>query len=307
MVFDIKTAAIGLSMLTASVANAQSSLSNHTLEHEHRVRTFIRYVPAAVLKSTKPVELLVLLHGGGGAGRSMMRYTRFNRLAREFGFIVLYPSGLTGHWNDGRPHYQGVDDVGFILKSIDQTIADTGLVDNSRVFLAGMSNGGHMSQRLACEHADRFAGLAVVTAQFTPQLITKCRPSRPLAAIYLNGTEDPLVPYNGGPIAPQWGGRGHATATAETMRFWRRLNGCSLSPTRKPLSDQDADDGLHIEQLDWRDCAPNAPLRLFSIVGGGHTWPGKIQYLPESVIGRTSKDVDGSRLIWNFFNQSVKR
>jgi len=305
MVFGIRVAVIGLSMLIACVANAQSGLSTHTLEHDHRARSYIRYVPPAVLQSTKPVEMVVMLHGGGGAGPSMMRYTRFNRLAREFGFIVLYPSGLNRHWNDGRPHYQGVDDVGFILRSIDQTIGDTGRVDRSRIFLAGMSNGGHMSQRLACEQADRFAGIAVVTAQFTPQLIVKCRPSRPLGVLYMNGTEDPLVPYDGGPIAAQWGARGQATATAETLEFWRRRNGCALSPSRTPLPDLDADDGLHIDQLDWRDCAPNAPLRLFKIVGGGHTWPGKIQYMPESVIGRTANDVDGSRLIWHFF-QSIR-
>ncbi len=298
----IGLAAIGLGMLIGSTATAQTSLSSHTLTHDDRTRTFLRYVPAAVSESTTPVELLVLLHGGGGAGPTMMRYTRFNALAREFGFIVLYPSGLSRQWNDGRQHYQGVDDVRFILAMIDKTVAETGRVDEARIFLAGMSNGGHMSQRLACEKADRFAGIAIVTSQFTSQLIAKCRPSRRLAVLYLNGTEDPLVPYDGGTIAPQWGGRG--TATDQTIEFWRRHNRCERSAKRTLLGDLDDGDGTRIEQLDWPDCAPSAPLRLFRIIGGGHTWPGKMQYLPQSVIGRTSHDADGSRLIWQFFRST---
>lgn len=299
-------AAVALSLLTglAVTAHAQSGLSSHTLTHDDQTRTYLRYLPPAVSRSGAAVELMVLLHGGGGAGPSMMRYTRFNALAREFGFITLYPSGLSRQWNDGRQHYQGVDDVRFILAMIDKTVAETGRVDEARIFLAGMSNGGHMSQRLACEKAERFAGIAVVTSQFTSQLIAKCRPSRRLAVLYLNGTEDPLVPYDGGTIAPQWGGRGTATATDQTIEFWRRHNGCERSPKRTLLGDLDDGDGTRIEQLDWPDCAPSAPLRLFRIVGGGHTWPGKMQYLPQSVIGRTSHDADGSRLIWQFFRST---
>lgn len=294
-------AAIIMCILFPSLAFAEEGLSTHLLTHDGIERIYLRYVPPAARRADEPVQLVVLLHGGGGAGGSMMRYTRFNRLASESGFVVIYPSGLNRHWNDGREPYQGVDDVGFILKAIRQTIAETGQVDESRIFVAGMSNGGHMSQRLACEQAGLFAGVAVITAQFTPELIASCRPSRPLAVLYLNGTEDPLVPYDGGAIAPKWGSRGTATSTAETIAFWRHHNRCGEIPAVTQLPDLDTNDDTRVEQYDWPDCAPTAPLRLYRIVGGGHTWPGKRQYLPQTVIGRTSNDVDANSLIYDFF------
>ncbi|WP_169567581.1 alpha/beta hydrolase family esterase [Sneathiella limimaris] len=287
--------------LISTSANASDGLSEHTLVHEGIERQYLRYVPPAAHQIGTPKQLIILLHGGGGTGRSMMRSTGFNRLAAREGFVGLYPSGVNRHWNDGRPQYQGVDDVGFILAAIQETMAEIQFLDETQIFLAGMSNGGHMIQRLICEQAARFAGAAIVTAQLTPELIKSCRPSKPLGILYINGTEDPLMPFDGGPIAPQWGSRGTVTSTAETLDFWRMHNTCASFPKVTQLPDLDATDGTLTERLDWPDCAPGAPLRLYRINGGGHAWPRKKQYLPERVIGRTSKDIDANDLIIDFF------
>jgi polyhydroxybutyrate depolymerase len=298
---NIVLLAVGLFLVSFSTAYAHDGLTSHTVEHEGQERSYLRYVPPSIHQADGPVPLVVLLHGGGGAGRSMMRYTRFNRLASDSGYIVVYPSGLNRHWNDGRERYQGPDDVGFIKQVINETIAETSRVDQQRIFVTGMSNGGHMSQRLACEQAELFAGIAVVTAQFTPELMARCQPSRPIAVLYINGTEDPLVPYDGGAIAAKWGSRGTVTSTAATIDFWQRHNGCSETPSVSLLPDRDAGDDIRVEQQDWAGCATNAPLRLYRIVGGGHTWPGKMQYLPEAIIGPTTNDVDANDLIDEFF------
>jgi polyhydroxybutyrate depolymerase len=293
--------AFAVCLLFAGFAGAEEGLSRHRLTHDGLERTYLRYVPPSVQRADGPAQLVVVLHGGGGAARSIMRHTRFNRLAADSGFIALYPDGLNRHWNDGRVKYQGVDDVGFITEAIKQTAADTGRIDNRRIFVAGMSNGGFMSQRLACEQAGLFAGMAVVTAQFTEELLASCNPSRPLPALYINGTEDLLVPYDGGAIAPKWGPRGTVTSTAATIAFWQRHNGCGGTATVTLLPDLDTTDDIRVEKHDWPGCAQNAPLRLYRIVGGGHTWPGKKQYLPEAVIGRTTGDVDANLLIDDFF------
>ncbi|MZR31529.1 extracellular catalytic domain type 1 short-chain-length polyhydroxyalkanoate depolymerase [Sneathiella litorea] len=301
MIRITKLIAAGLCMLFPLLSFAEETLSSHILKHDGNERTYLRFVPATEQHPGKPLPLVILLHGGGGSGRSMMRYTRFNRLAREAGFIVIYPSGLNRRWNDGRESHQAFDDVGFILKAIRQTIAEANRVNEKRIFVAGMSNGGLMSQRLACEQAELFSGIAIVTAQLTPELITSCHPSKPLAVLYINGTEDRLVPYDGGALAPQWGPFGTVTPTAETLAFWRRVNRCEKTPAVTLLPDLDANDGTRVEQYDWFGCATNAPLRLYRIVGGGHTWPGKRQYLPQTVIGLTSRDVDANKLIGEFF------
>lgn len=293
--------AFALTLLATGLARGEEGLSSHDFSHDGLDRSYLRYVPPSVQQADGPVPLVVLLHGGGGTARSFMRYTRFNRLASESGFIALYPDGSNRHWNDGRVKYQGVDDVGFITEAIKQTRVDTGRIDAGRIFVAGMSNGGFMSQRLACEQAGLFAGMAAVTAQFTKELFPKCQPSRPLAALYINGTEDPLVPYGGGAIAPRWGPRGTVISTATTTAFWQRHNGCADTPTVTLLPDLDTADDIRVEQHDWPGCTQNAPLRLYRVIGGGHTWPGKTQYLPEAIIGRTTGDIDANSLIDDFF------
>ena len=128
----------------------------HTLTVDGVERTYYVYAPRTV-DSAQPVPLLIVLHGGGGNGRQIMRFTGFNQVARDNGFIAVYPEGIDHHWNDGRVFRKAptdTDDVAFISALIDQMAADYS-IDSTRIYATGISNGGFMSYRLACDLSDR--------------------------------------------------------------------------------------------------------------------------------------------------------
>jgi len=149
--------------------------------------------------------LLLLLHGGAGSGDRLARHLRaqVDRLLRARGWVVAFPDGVGHSWNDGRhdvdatAHREGVDDVGY-LRALARDLVRRLQLDPTRVYVAGISNGGFMAQRLACEASDTFAGAVAVTAQLSVDLAATCRPARPIAVAWINGTGDPIVPYQGG-------------------------------------------------------------------------------------------------------------
>ncbi len=278
--------------------------------HGGRERGALLYVPARPLADRAP--LLIVLHGGGGKGRGMISLTRgrFNDLAERDGFLVAYPDGIGRHWNDLRDdpidyaHRQNVDDVGFIRALIDY-IAARHPVDEKRVFATGISNGGFMCYRLACELGDRIRGVAAVTANHPVAAKERCRPGRPVSVMILNGTEDPLVPYQGGHVTVLNRKRGAVVSTDETVAFWAKANACPSAPLMETLSDRDPGDGTRVDRTTFRGCGEGTSVVLYRIAGGGHTWPGGAPYLSERIVGRVSRDIAACDVIWEFF-RSIK-
>ena len=261
-------------------------------------RTFYLHIPRNL---NTPAALLIVLHGGGGNARQMQRFTDFDRIADREGFIVAYPEGIDKAWNDGR-QFDGAStatDVEFIAVLIDHLITTQG-VDPNRVYATGISNGGFMSFRLACELSDRIAGVAPVTATLSEDLISFCQPAHPIKLLLINGTADPLVTYDGGSVTlPNDVSRGHVQSTADTMRFWAEHNQCDGGPIITDLPNRNRLDRTQANSTQYTNC--QQPVQLISIVNGGHTWPGGSQYLPIFLIGRTNRDIDASEVIWDFF------
>jgi polyhydroxybutyrate depolymerase len=282
----------------AAAACARGEDPAYRVESGGRTRTYLLHVPSA--KPIGPRPLVVLLHGRLGNGQGMARMTSFDRAADRAGVLVAYPDGFRRSWADGRggtpADDAGVDDVAFfdaLLRDVESRFA----VDPGRVFVAGMSNGGFMSERLACEAADRIAAIGVVAATFSEALAERCRPSRPVSVVLMNGTDDPLVPFAGGELSRD---RGLVKSAAETAALWRRLDGCSGKPltTRRPDT---AGDGTSVTEETDAACAEGAGVTALRIEGGGHTWPSGQQYLPVSVVGRASKNLDANQALLDFF------
>ena len=250
--------------------------------------------------------LVLILHGGAGRARRMARFTGFNRLADRHGFMVAYPQGLKRRWNDGRVGKSPANDVGYLTGLVRHLVRTTGRINRRRVFAAGISNGGFMAMRLACEATGTFLAVAAVTAQFTTWLKPRCRADRPISVLFMNGTRDPLVPYDGGVIAPQFGGLGHAASTGDTVAYWVRHNRCA-KPTTTALPNRRRLDFSRVERTAWAGCRGGSRVVLYKVIGGGHTWPGAWQYLAPAVIGWTNRDIDGSRVIWRFFSRLAPR
>ena len=291
----------GLFWLTASAVTLAAPVSE-TLKSGGDLRNYWLVRPEG-LEKTKPAPLLMVLHGSAGSGEDMMTVTRrgFERLADKEKFVVVYPDALERRWND-----QGgtVDDVGFLLAIVDKLVAD-GLVDKNRIYVAGISNGGMMAQRLACEQADRIAGIATVAGGLPEPLQATCKPARALPVLVIHGTEDPIVPWSGGAVAG-FEDFGKVLSARETAKFWAANNRCGDGGVIAAEPDRDPKDGTRVKMEVFASCPAGAAVRLAAVEGGGHTWPGGYQYLPERFIGRTSQDVDANSLIWNFFKETGK-
>jgi polyhydroxybutyrate depolymerase len=261
------------------------------------MRTYRIYLPAA---RAQPVPLLFVLHGGRGSGATMEQLTRggFNRIADREGVIVIYPDGIGRNWNDGRDlnepaARQNVDDVGF-LRALIESVAHERVVDRNRVFSTGISNGGFMSFRLACEAADQFAAVAPVTADRP-----NCQPSRAVSVAMFNGTDDPLVPWEGGAVRVLGVKRGEAWSSTRTFEQFLAFDGCS-GQTTSALVDADPADETAYRLHEGKECRDGTAVRLYEICGGGHTWARGVAYAPVWLVGRVSQEIDATVEIWQF-------
>jgi polyhydroxybutyrate depolymerase len=288
----------------------QYAVQEISINHNGVARTCLLYVPRKSPGGRLP--LLIVLHGGGGNARRMLSLTKqqFNTLADAKGFYVAYPEGIGGHWNDFRDdpidyaHQKNIDDTGFISALIDKLAVDYPL-DTERVFATGISNGGFMSFRLACELSAKIKAIAAVTASHPVSMEGKCRPARAIHVLILNGTKDPLVPYNGGYVEVLGIKRGRVISTDDSVRFWVAVNKCAGTPAIEDLPDNNSNDGTKVKKISYGPCSGNTRVILFSIEGGGHTWPDGIQYLSKRIVGNTSRQINACDVIWDYFG-SIK-
>jgi len=272
-------------------------------------RDFRVFIPSGY-NAGKPLPLVMVFHGGRGSAAQIEKHTGFSALAEKELFLAAYPQGYDKQWNDGRqaqnikPQKLNIDDVGFISALID-AIGERYRIDPDRIYVTGISNGGFMSQRLACALSGRLAAAASVAAMMPAPLLASCRPSSKISILIMNGTEDPLVPYAGGKVHLGRIVRGEATSTNETIRFWTSHNNCRLYLSN--LVDNDPDDSTSILQYFYKGVdQPGVEVRLYEIVGGGHTWPDASQYLPKTVVGRVSHEMSATETIWEFFKGHPK-
>jgi polyhydroxybutyrate depolymerase len=257
-----------------------------------------RYDIARPDRAAGPLPLVVVLHGGGGSGAQVARQTGFDALARSQGFVAVFPDGIGRQWNDGRVAGRPsvADDAGFLAALI-ADLAARGIADPGRVYVAGISNGGLMTLALACRAGTPIAGIAVVSAS-RPADWT-CPGQRPMPALFIHGTADPIMPWDGGAITLLgWADRGRVAGLPATVAEWQATNGCG-PPASALLPDRDPDDGTRVA-LDRYACPPGRALALLRVIGGGHAWPGSERRFV-LVPSRTSRDIDATALIWTFF------
>ncbi len=275
------------------------------LDHNGIAREYVLRVPTiAPPPSGRP--LLIQLHGGGGVGAGIDGLTRFGRLSETHGFAVVSPSGYQRNWNDGRlaPRLAAmnaqIDDVGFIAAVIDD-IARRVPLDLRRVYSVGISNGAMMTGRLSGQLADRIAAFAQVAGTISADADAWWRPGRPVPVIQIHGTADPLVPYGGGPIGGERRRRsGPLTGRGLVLSVdrWAEMlvaNNAAVGPTTATYP---PDTSVRA----WAGATPQSDIEFWRIEGGGHTWPGGLQYAPPRLIGPTSSTFDASALIWRFLS-----
>jgi polyhydroxybutyrate depolymerase len=274
-----------------------------TIDVAGRTRTYYLHVPSS-LPNKEPRPLVLVLHGGFLDGVDMRWLTRFDRLADREGLLVAYPNGVGLHWNDGREpstskaHQEQIDDVGFMSALIDAIGAEHP-VDVKRVFATGLSNGAILSHYLAARLSGRIAAIAPVVGGIAERFAPEFRPTEPVSVFVIQGTADPLVPFGGGYVMP--GQRGRVLPTTNTLELWVQSNGCAQEATVTDFPDRDPTDGCRVKSSRWPGGRNGSEVLFYQVEGGGHTWPGGPQYLPERVVGKVCRDFDATETMWQFF------
>ncbi|WP_327139586.1 extracellular catalytic domain type 1 short-chain-length polyhydroxyalkanoate depolymerase [Nocardia sp. NBC_01327] len=277
-----------------------------TVESEGMSRQYVIHRPAHA--PAGPLPAVLIFHGGGGTPESMVTATHFDTLADAQGFLAVYPAGADRSWNDGRgadtkAGAAGHDDIAFVSTLIDHLVANDG-VDAARVYATGISNGGMLTEDLGCRLAGKLAAIAPVSGPLPAADESDCTPAYPLPVLEIHGTADPIVSYTGGPVrvtSGHHGGPGTSAvlSVADTQDFWRTRESCG--PVTTTALPHQADDGTSVN-VETSTCAAGSKVELYSVTGGGHTWPGGPQYLPKAVVGPVSHQFDATQVIWQFFS-----
>lgn len=254
-------------------------------------RRYLLYVPDSY-DPAKPTPLVVSIHGFSDWPAHHRDTTRWNDLADKEGFIVVYPMGvefpLRWRATTADPAVDPMQDVNFLSDLTEQLEKDYN-IDPQRIYYNGFSNGGGMTFLMSCRLSERIAAVGLVSGAYL-QPWEDCNPQRPLPAIVFHGTDDPIVPYLGGPS------RMFDIPFPAIDDWVARLgehNGCDPNPaTLDPVGS--------VSGIRYDGCEQDAEVIYYSIAGGGHNWPGG-EPLPVWITGATNTDIDATRLMWEFY------
>jgi polyhydroxybutyrate depolymerase len=256
-------------------------LVHATLESSGGTRAYMVYVPERYRPST-PAPLAYVFHGATSNKEQQLAYSRYPPHADEDGALLVLPDalGTPTRWSPFGPAFagvEGVDDLAF-FDDLHDAIQATYCIDPERVLVTGMSSGGFMSAAVACTRSGEVAAAGPVTATMWAEAV--CGDARPVAYTYFHGTDDAVVPYEGGPGSPG--------PVVQTSQDWAQQNGCDPEPTDERI-------GTEVVHRSWTGC--DATTDLYTVEGGGHTWPGAT--IPRS--SHTTQDIDATEIIWATF------
>ncbi|MEU6727546.1 hypothetical protein ABZ917_27910 [Nonomuraea wenchangensis] len=267
----------------------------HTMTHDGLRRTFLLAVP----KGKGPHPVLLDLHGLGSDAAQESFYSRLAVEGPRRGYVVATPQAADGRMGWTLPGTSGPDDAGFLAALLDRL--ESGLcVDRGRAFAAGMSYGAAMSAALICALDGRLAGVGAVGGL---SVARPCDRPLPTTLLAFHGTADRAVPYRGGHPFPDATGALRALADLVVLPpveraagDWARALGCSGRATTRPAT------GVRLRT--WTSCPAGATVRLYTLDGGGHTWPGSVE-VPR--LGATARNLDATALILDAFDRTPAR
>jgi polyhydroxybutyrate depolymerase len=276
--------------------------TNGTIVSSGVKREYLLYVPTSYDRA-KPTPLVISLHAAALWPAAQMKTSQWNKVADEHGFIVVYPSATAmaplpflprlpvWRTDETEPEAGLTEDVRFVSDLIDALQSDYN-IDATRVYANGFSNGGAMASVLTCALSDRIAAVGTVSpAQDTPpeSWFAGCQP---VPMIQFHGTADGFVPYSGG---LSWPTPRPFPSVLTWAANWARRNRCGPEPVESVVA-------TDVSRLEYTNCAENATVVLYTVRGGGHSWPGG-QPLPEWWAGPTSRRIDASSEMWTFFRE----
>ncbi len=307
--------------LLGSPAAAQpvAGWHEHSIKIDGMERLYRIYVPK---QYTTPPPAVLLLHGGTQSMHDIFKNTagatqEWLPIAEEEGVVIVAPNG-TGKrggkgdkqtWNDYRlPGSKGksdADDVTFLNKVLDAAITQYG-IDRSRIYVTGSSNGGMMTYRLLIETPERFAAAAAFISSLPSDNAEIQKPKRPTPLLIMNGTEDPLVKWEGGPI--HWR-HGNMLPVAQNVKWWINANHSDEENAKSEwLPDTATNDDCRIQKITYPAKKGGVETIFYRMDGGGHT-PASVKYripnnfITRRLIGPDCADTESNRIAWDFFKR----
>lgn len=306
---------IKYSLLTAFLAvcshkaSAQQLISDSLL-HDEIYRHYQVFLPSDYDAEASDATVLVL-HGGSGNAQSIQGFTGMNFFANQHGFIAVYPQGAGiappgFSWADGRgttADDAGIDDIGFMHALLD-TLQLAYNADPDSLYATGFSNGGFMTQRMACEMNDRFAAIGAVGCSMDTSLYANCTPANPLGMLMMVGTNDPEIPYEGGEMTNP--AVNPIVGVEDAFTFWVDALECSAEVIENEVPDFNTEDNSTVEFTLHPDCTCDQTAVLYRIINGGHTWPGVELPDLEDLLGETNEDIHASDIQLLFFKEHAR-
>lgn len=241
---------------------AKAGKQNMSVTVDGKKRTFIMYIPNSY-KGDKPVPLFVDYHPVMGNGEGQYKDTKYRTLTEKEGVISLYPDGTKSAdsrkmgpgWNVG-PCCSDDDDVKFSREMI-AAVEEIACIDKKRVYAAGFSMGGGMSNHVACFMSDIYAAVAPAGMDLNTTNSAKCNPERPISIIMFRGTSDPVCKYQGGDSG--YGDGLNFLGAERNFKFWAEKNGCQGSPSKNSNGCDE-----------YSNCQDGTKVVLCTKQGGGH-------------------------------------
>ena len=264
------------------------SQTQDSFMHDGETRNFVYFTPSN-WNNENQLPLLIVLHGLTQTGNGIMDITEFNVIAESEGFVVCYPDGLNNSWNaDMNALNSEVDDLGFIEALV--SYFEDGFNTNPQMrYLTGFSNGGFLSHKISSESDMCFAAIATVAGNMSTTTAENFNPSYPTSVLHIHGTNDAIVPYNGGSST--------GASVEEILSLWQSHLSCDSEPLFVPMPNPEGLDFSYPEKYIYQNCT-GGNLQHIKVVGGGHQWPG-IETLFGG-LGTINMDFYSPQVIWDF-------
>jgi polyhydroxybutyrate depolymerase len=282
----------------------QTGSAEYTFEHGGLTRIYRVFVPSGYDGSSR-VPLVMTLHGAAGWAAQQEGYSEWNAIAERETFITVHPQGAlaTGpgfRWNAGEPMrsegrlFESIftqpdelpDDAAFLTDLLAQLQTEL-CIDPARIYVNGLSNGGGMTNHMACVLADKIAAAGTVAGAYTA-IPGGCNPARPIPVITFHGKQDNIVAYEGSDSI-------NLEPVGEWAAAWAGRNGCDDTP--EPI---DGTVGA-VTGVRYVNCDADAEVVFYTIADAGHTWPGAEALFP-ILLGEASQDINASETMWEFFS-----
>lgn len=315
--FKAVTLALSCAFILASCGGSDDATDdgltlNNTIAVNGETRQYHLYLPAQPEGATT----VFLLHGHGGSADQILGLENTKApfkvwldIARRENLILVIPDGAIGSddkkgWNDCRSDARTnppTDDVQFLSNLIAKIRTENAL-GTRKVFINGISNGGFMTQRLAEEIPEALAAASVIVTSRPGNTLCENSPVA-LPIMFMNGTADPILPYDGGSIVTD---RGAVSSTQLTIDYWVNRNQTDTTPIETTFPDNDTEDGSIVKRFSYRNGTNGSVVEHYEVVGGGHTEPSiaeRYGLIYKALVGSQNGDIEMADEVWDFFKQ----